>query len=96
MRTFRVGEQADRYQQGLVVLPAELGKIGWSRGQTVLSKKKGGSIVRGGHDEEDEEYNRTAKRNTLSDVLLDFAKAAQTLVKPTGAQTTANDESGLD
>jgi hypothetical protein len=38
-----------------VVLQHELALSSWSRGQALLTKKKGNSMLRGHNDEEDEE-----------------------------------------
>jgi hypothetical protein len=45
MKTFRVGEKVELYSQGLVMLQQELGMSAWQRGQGLLSKKKGNSML---------------------------------------------------
>ena len=86
MRTFRVGEKVELYSQGLVILQQELGMSAWQRGQGLLNKKRGNSMLRGNQDDEEEEdlqrrnpVARFIKRATQGDVLADFTKAATSL-----------------
>lgn len=96
MRTFRIGEQADLYQQGLVTLQHELSLASWLRGQSALSKKKGNSMLRGAHDDDEEEdlrrnpAARMIKRSALSDVIAEFSKAASALTKQVGLASGPN------
>jgi hypothetical protein len=57
----------------------------WQRGQGLLSKKRGNSMLRGNQDD-DEDYtdrnnksSRFIKRTTATSVLADFAKATTAL-----------------
>jgi hypothetical protein len=86
MRTFRVGVKVELYSQGLVILQQELGMSPWQRGQGLLNKKRGNSMLRGNQDDEEEEdlqcrnpVARFIKRATLGDILADFTKAATSL-----------------
>jgi hypothetical protein len=85
MRTFRVGEKVELYSQGLVLLQQELGSSAWQRGQGLLSKKHGNSMLRGNQDEDEEEDQRRnpiarfIKRASPGDVVADFSKATSTL-----------------
>lgn len=85
MKTFRVGEKVELYSQGLVMLQQELGMSAWQRGQGLLSKKKGNSMLRGNQEDEDEEdarrnpIARFIKRANPNEVVADFAKATSVL-----------------
>ncbi len=84
-----------------MVLQHELALSSWSRGQALLTKKKGNSMLRGHNDEEDEEEDyrkrnpasRFIKRQAFSDILTDFSKAAQSLTS-VGLSSGANAAAG--
>lgn len=90
MRTFRIGEQADLYQQGLVVLQHQIALATWVRGQSALSKKRGNSMLRGGADDEEEDdcNAKLIKRASPSEVLAEFSKAASFLARQTVAASS--------
>jgi hypothetical protein len=103
MRTFRVGEVSDSYQQGLVVLQQEIGLLSWARGQIILNKKRGNSMLRGNNDEDEEEEDsrkrnpaaRFIKRQGFQDILTDFSKAASSLTS-LGLSSGANAAAGQE
>jgi len=54
----------------------------WLRGQGALTKKRGGSMLRGAHDDDEEEdlrKNPLARLIKRSDAVADFTKAASML-----------------
>ena len=71
----------------------QLAVASWLRGQTVLSKKRGGSMLRGGADE-DEDEDRNARFIKRADVMGDFVKAAASLGRLGGI--AANDDAGQE
>ena len=70
----------------------------WQRGQGLLSKKRGNSMLRGNQDEDEEDDRRNPiaryiKRATPTEVVSEFTKAATSLTS-LGLKSAANQGAG--